>query len=149
MTTTATNKLLVVADETVDSSVLVQAVRDIALARDADVLVVVPAFNTRLRHWMSDSDGAHHAAARRLAGCLDGLLEAGVRVRGEVGDANPMHAIEDAMNTIGAEEIIISTHPEGRSNWLAHDLVARVCARFDVPVVHLVGGQATQPCLWA
>src|SRR4051794_22863620 len=147
MTTTTTNKLLVVADESVDSSILVQAVRDIALARNAEVLVVAPAFNTRLRHWMSDSDGAHHAAALRLARCLDGLLEAGVRVTGEVGDADPVHAIEDAMGMISAEEIIISTHAAGRSNWLARDLVTRVCARFDVPVVHVVDGQATQPCL--
>src|SRR3954470_6553957 len=109
--------LLVVANETVEGSALVETVRDIALAGNAEVLVVAPAFNTRLRHWMSDSDGAHHAAALRLARCLDGLLEAGVRVTGEVGDADPMHAIEDAMGMISAEEIIISTHAAGRSNW--------------------------------
>jgi GABA permease len=143
MIPTAPTQLLVVANETADSRVLVQAVRDIALARDADVLVVAPALNSRLRHWMSDSDGAHHAAALRLAACLDGLLAAGVRATGEVGDADPMHAIEDAMSVFPAAEILISTHPEGRSNWLARDIVARACARFDVPVVHLVDGQAT------
>src|SRR3954452_20949408 len=122
--------LLVVANETVEGSALVETVRDIALACDADVLVVAPALNTRLRHWMSDSDGAHHAAALRLARCLDGLLGAGVRATGEVGDGDPMHAIEDAMGVAPAAEIIISTQPEGRSNWLARDLVARACARF-------------------
>src|SRR4051794_37926102 len=109
MTAISNNRLLVIANETVDSDVLVQAVSDIALARDADVLVVAPALNTRLRHWMSDSDGAHHAAALRLARCLDGLLGAGVRATGEVGDGDPMHAIEDAMGVAPAAEIIIST----------------------------------------
>src|SRR5262249_36487852 len=30
-----------------------------------------------------------------------------------VGDANPLHAMENALRTFGADEIIISTHPEG------------------------------------
>jgi hypothetical protein len=37
-----------------------------------------------------------------------------------------------------ADELLIATHPEARSNWLAHDLVGRACARFSLPVVHLV-----------
>jgi GABA permease len=130
--------LLVVANETVEGSALVDTVRDIALAGDAEVLVVAPALNSRLRHWMSDSDGAHHAAELRLAGCLDRLRDAGVRAAGHVGDADPMLAIEDAIADFPAHEIVIGTHPEARSNWLAHDLVARACAYFGLPVAHVV-----------
>jgi GABA permease len=130
--------ILVVANETVEGTILVEAVRDMALSHDAEVLVVAPALNTRLRHWMSDSDRAHEAAERRLAGCLARLREAGVRVSGHVGDADPMRAIEDATRIFGADEIVIGTHPEERSNWLARDLVGRTCARFGVPVLHVV-----------
>jgi len=130
--------LLIVANETVEGSALVDTVRDIALSHDAEVLVVAPALNTRLRHYMSDSDRARRAAEERLAGCLARLHAAGVRATGEVGDADPMLAIEDAMATFPADEIIISTHPEPRSNWLAHDIVARTCARFGLPVGHVV-----------
>jgi nucleotide-binding universal stress UspA family protein len=130
--------LLIVANETVEGSALVDTVRDIALSHDADVLVVAPALNTRLRHYMSDTDRAHRAAEERLAGCLARLRAAGVRANGEVGDADPMLAIDDAMATFPADEIIIGTHPEARSNWLAHDLVARTCARFGLPVAHVV-----------
>jgi GABA permease len=133
-----THHILVVANETVEGTALVEAVRDMALSHDADVVVVAPALNTRLRHWMSDSDGAHHAAAQRLEGCVDRLRDAGVRVTGHVGDADPMRAIEDATRLFPADEIVIGTHPEERSNWLAHDLVARACAQFDVPVLHIV-----------
>ena len=133
-----THRVLVVANETVEGTALVEAVRDVALPHDADVLVVAPALNTRLRHWMSDSDRAREAAEERLAGCLARLAGAGVRARGEIGDADPLWAIGDAMSTFPADEIVIGTHPEERSNWLAHDLVGRTCARYDVPVFHVV-----------
>jgi nucleotide-binding universal stress UspA family protein len=132
------HRLLVVANETVEGTVLVDTVRDIALSRDADVLVVAPALNTRLRHWMSDSDRAEAAARRRLDNTLWRLNAAGVRADGRVGDADPLRAIEDAMQLFEADEIVIGTHPEERSNWLAHDLVARACARFELPVAHIV-----------
>jgi nucleotide-binding universal stress UspA family protein len=130
--------ILVVANETVEGNALVEAVRDTAILRDAEVLVVAPALNTRLRHWMSDSDAARAAAERRMAGFVTRLRDAGVNVTGQVGDADPMRAIDDAMRVFGADEIIIGTHPEERSNWLARDLVARACAQHDVPVLHVV-----------
>jgi hypothetical protein len=135
--------LLVVANETVEGTALVDTVRDIALAARAEVLVVAPALNTRLRHWMSDSDGARHAAELRLAGCLARLREAGISATGDVGDADPVLAMEDAMADFPADEIVIGTHPEERSNWLAHDLVARTCAYFGLPVAHVVVDVAT------
>jgi len=135
--------LLVVANETVEGTVLVETVRDIALSRDAEVLVVAPALNTRLRHWMSDSDHAEAAARQRLDNTLWRLNAAGVRADGRVGDADPLRAIEDAMRLFEADEIVIGTHPEQRSNWLAHDLVARACARFELPVAHIVVDVAT------
>jgi hypothetical protein len=134
----STHHLLIVANETVEGDALVNTVRDIALSHDAVVFVVAPALNSRLRHWMSDSDAAHAVADARLAGCLARLREAGVRAGGEVGDADPMRAIEDAMHIFRADEILIGTHPEERSNWLAHDLVGRVCAVFGLPVAHVV-----------
>jgi GABA permease len=130
--------LLIVANETVEGSALVDTVRDIALSHDAEVLVVAPALNSRLRHFMSDSDGARHAAEQRLAGCLARLQAAGVRATGHVGDADPLRAMEDAMVVFPADEIVIGTHPEQRSNWLAHDIVGRACARFNLPVAHVV-----------
>jgi GABA permease len=87
---------------------------------------------------MSDSDRAHRAAEGRLAGCLTRLRAAGVRATGHVGDADPLRAMEDAMVVFPADEIVIGTHPEHDSNWLAHDIVARACARFALPVAHVV-----------
>src|ERR671923_282348 len=66
------------------------------------------------------------------------LRQAGVDARGEVGDGEPLQAIEDALRTFGADEIIISTHPEGRSHWLEKGVVTRARERFDVPITHVV-----------
>ena len=132
------HRILVVANETVEGNVLVEAVRDMALSQNADVLVVCPALNTRLRHWMSDSDAARRAAEARLVACLERLDRAHVHARGWIGDADPLAAIDDALRLYSADEIVIATHPEKRSNWLAHDLVGRARERFDQPVLHVV-----------
>ena len=53
-------------------------------------------------------------------------------------DPDPYAAIMDAIGAYGADEIIISTHPETRSGWLRRDLVERVRERHAVPVNHVV-----------
>ncbi len=90
---------------------------------DADVFVVAPALNSRLRHWLSDDDGARRTAAERLAACLDRLERVGVHANGSVGDADPLQAIADALPTFAADEIVIAAHPE-RSHGLADRLTS-------------------------
>jgi len=147
--TSRARRVLVISNETVEAEVLRDTIA--AHARTVEVVVVAPALNSRLRHWLSDEDPARSAAEARLAGCLEALARAGVDVDGWVGDADPMQAIEDALAVFRADELLIATHPEERSNWLAHDLVGRACARFSLPVVHLVvdGVVASRPVLAA
>ena len=142
-------RVLVISNETVEADILHDTL--VAHADATDVVVVAPALNTRLRHWLSDEDPARHSAQRRVDGCLAALTRAGVRVDGWVGDADPLQAIADALVVFDADELLIATHPESRSNWLAHDLVGRACARFSLPVVHLVveDARARRPVLLA
>jgi hypothetical protein len=102
------------------------------------ILVCTPALNSRLRYWASDEDGARGAAQERLDASLERLRSLGIDASGEVGDANPLQAMEDALRTFGADEIIISTHPEGRSHWLERGVVDHARERFAVPVTHVV-----------
>ena len=99
---------------------------------------MTPALNSPLRHWVSDEDDARAAAQRRLHASLARLREAGIDARGEVGDGDPLMAMEDALRTFGADEIIISTHPEGRSHWLERGIVTSARERFAVPITHVV-----------
>ena len=78
----------------------------------ADVLVVAPALNSRLRHWVSDED-----AARR-------------RAEGRVGDADPLLAIADALSMFPADEIVIAA---GDANRLVDKLAAQARKRFALP----------------
>jgi hypothetical protein len=133
----AGRRTLVISNETVEGTALHEAIRFRARNVEGEVLVVAPALNSRLRHWMSDTDEARAAARTRVDRCVERLAAAGVTVRGEVGDADPMQAIADALRVFAADEIVIATHPEARSHWLAHDLVARARLRFDVPVLHV------------
>jgi hypothetical protein len=126
-------QILVIANETVESEVL----RNV-LPQSAGVLIVAPALNSRLRHWVSDEDEARAAAEERLRRCLERLRGDGIAATGLVGDADPMQAIVDALRFFRADAIVIATHAPGRSNWLARDLVARARRRFDIPIVHIV-----------
>jgi hypothetical protein len=133
-----THRILVVANETVGGSTLREEVERRAHGRETEVLVVAPALNSRVRHWASDDDTARDAARGRVAASVDRLAETGLAVRGEVGDSEPLQAIEDALRVFGADEIVISTHPPGRSHWLEQDLIEKARGRFAVPITHVV-----------
>ena len=138
-------RILVVANETVGGRTLRDLIHERSEGVREEVLVVTPALNSPLRHWASDEDGARAAAHERLERSLGRLRELGVRARGEVGDGDPLQAMEDALRTFGADEIIISTHPEGRSHWLERGVVAAAKERFALPVTHVVVDVEAQP----
>jgi hypothetical protein len=141
-TTTDSKHILVVANETVESPVLRDAIEaNVERLDAAEVTIVAPALNSRLRHWLSDDEQARAAAELRLAHCVNGLAAIGIESTGWVGDADPLLAIADALHQAPADLVLVSTHPEGESNWLAHDVVARARERLDVPVVHVVAAE--------
>jgi hypothetical protein len=130
--------ILVVANETCAGRALLDEVRYRAYGYSAEVLVVAPALTSAVRYWASDVDGARVAAEDRVKASVAALDAAGVRARGEVGDSDPLQAMEDALRTFGADEVIISTHPPGRSNWLEREVVARARERFELPITHVI-----------
>jgi hypothetical protein len=142
---TTERRVLVIANETIAGDALHAAIRRSAGDGRTAVLVVAPALNSRLRHWASDEDDARLAAGLRLSTALDRLSQAGVDATGYVGDADPLQAIADGLAFFAADEIIIATHPEERSNWLAHDLVMRACAQTGLPVLHVVVAEVEEP----
>jgi len=131
-------RVLVVANETVGGDELMAAIGERAIASEAQFLVVCPALNSRLKTWTSDEDGARAAAQGRLDATLARLRSVGVEADGEVGDLDPMVAMEDAVRVFQPDEIVVSTHPVGRSNWLERGVVDVARERFDLPVTHVV-----------
>jgi nucleotide-binding universal stress UspA family protein len=131
-------RILVIANETVGGEALRERIEERGTGHRTEVLVVCPALNTPLRHWASDEDPARAEAQQRLAASRERLEQAGIHARGEIGDGDPLQAIEDALRTFGADEVIISTHPEGRSHWLERGVVTSARERFAVPITHVV-----------
>jgi hypothetical protein len=138
-------RILVIANETVAGQELRELIEQLSARVREEILVICPALNSRLRHWASDEDPARAAAQGRLHASIATLAAEGIRARGEIGDADPLQAMEDGLRTFGAEEIVISTHPPGRSHWLEQGVVERARERFDVPVHHVVVDLEAQP----
>ena len=131
-------RILVVANETVAGSELYELLGHKAEGVSEDILVVCPALNSKLNTWTSDEDGARAAAQARLDASLARLRGAGIAARGEIGDGDPLQALEDALRVFPADDVVVSTHPPGRSNWLEQGVVEQARLRFDVPVTHVV-----------
>jgi nucleotide-binding universal stress UspA family protein len=137
-------RVLVVANETVAGEELLSTISTLALTQQTRFRVVCPALNSRLKTYTSDEDPARAAAQERLDATLARLAAVGIDASGEVGDGDPLVAVDDGVRTFGPNEIVISTHPPGKSNWLEKGIVDSVRARYDVPVTHVVVDLETQ-----
>jgi GABA permease len=131
-------RILVIANETVGGDELRTLLERKAEGVAEEMLLVCPALNSRVRTWTSDEDPARAEAQSRLDASLARLAEAGVSARGEIGDGDPLQALEDALREFPADEIVVSTHPPGRSHWLEQGVVEQARHRYDVPVTHVV-----------
>jgi hypothetical protein len=137
------HRVLVIANETVGGGALQDALAQVVQPH-TEILVVAPALTSPVRHWTSDVDGARTAAETRLQSSVARLASDGLSVRGQIGDQDPLVAIADALRTFGADEIVISTHPPGRSHWLEQDLITKAHARFALPITHVVTDLAAE-----
>jgi hypothetical protein len=131
-------RILVIANETVGGEELFALLDTKAEGVDEEMLLICPALNSRVRTWTSDEDPARADAQERLDASLARLAAAGVSARGEIGDGDPLQALEDALREFPADEIVVSTHPPGRSHWLEQGVVEQARHRYDVPVTHVV-----------
>jgi hypothetical protein len=132
------HRVLVVANETVGGRALLSEIEYRCRGRDSEILVVTPAITSAVKHWLSDVDEAIEAAEARRADSVRAIGALGLRARGEVGDSDPNVAIEDALRTFPADEVIISTHPPDRSRWLERGVVQRARDDVELPVTHVV-----------
>lgn len=122
------NKIIALAAEPIAPDVLRSAVgREV---EGAEVLVVAPALNTKLRFWVSDPDPAIHRAEDVAKESVDRLEEEGVQALGETGESDPLQALQDALATFEAETIVLVTHPGGEQNWLEDGVVEQARERF-------------------
>jgi GABA permease len=129
--------ILVVANQTLGGAALTARLEERSREGPVDFYVVVPATPPKEHLFWTEGE-ARAIATARLEQCLARLREAGLQADGEVGDANPMLAISDALRHREVEAVIVATLPAGVSRWLKLSLPERVARRVDVPVDHVI-----------
>jgi hypothetical protein len=131
-------RVLVVANRTLQGEDLAEILASRA-ARGAELHVVAPILVSRARYIASDVDRELQEAQLRLQAALEWAHQAGYEASGKVGDPNvAFGAIEDELRHFPADEVIISTYPPGKSNWLETGVVQRLRSELDIPVTHVI-----------
>jgi hypothetical protein len=128
-------RILVLAAEAVSAGALRSALGDDA--SDAEVLVVAPALMSKRRFLLSDPDPGIERAEEVQQETVERLGEEGIDAAGDTGEADPLLAIQDALTTFDAEEVVLVTHPDD-GNWLEEGVVDEARERFPLPVRHIV-----------
>jgi hypothetical protein len=121
-----TTHVLVVANRTVDSPELLDALRERAQRGPIHVTLLAPAAWSERDH-----------AEQRLAAAVASLAETDVRAVGMLADADPIVAVQEAWNPGRYDEVVVSTLTEGASQWLQVDLPHRVARLTDCQVRHV------------
>ena len=132
-------RVLIVANRTAATPALIEAVRRRAASGPCTFTLLVPHSWQGLSRLTSAEDS--HSDANESDAVLElalPLLEeaAGDQVEGVTGDADPLTAIQDAVNLRGVDEIILSTLPARVSRWLKLDLPSKVQG-LGLPVTHV------------
>jgi GABA permease len=131
-------RVLVVANRTLRGDELRSELLRRASA-GAELRIVAPILCSRAHYIASDIDTELREARARLDEAMQWAADEGVAASGVVGDPNvALGAIEDELRSSGADEVIVSTHPPGQSNWLETGIVERLREELDIPVTHLV-----------
>lgn len=99
------------------------------------VLVLAPALSSRLDRWTSDLDPSRFESQRVLTVSIATLAAAGVRAEGRVGDGDPLQAIEDALRSYAATEVVVVA-PEGA----AEETIAALEDRLSLPLRRVAPG---------
>ena len=134
--------VLVVANRTAGSDELLRALRERAEQGPAHFHLVVPA-TARGVSWVADMHAGGDAAEHDLEGALERLRGAGLDIEGEIGDPDPVAAVQDAANATHYDEMIVSTLHKTVSKWLKLDLPSKAAHATGLPVTHVEAHEKT------
>lgn len=146
-TQTTAPRVLVVANRTLQGEELRTELRRRA-ADGTELHIVAPILCSRMHYIASDVDKELDEARERLSSALAWARDEDFAATGKIGDPNAaLDAIEDELRQHGADEVIISTYPRGKSNWLETGIVDRLRDELEIPVTHVVvqPGRVSQP----
>jgi GABA permease len=144
-------RVLVLANETVEGDELIQELHRIDASGKAEYLICVPANPIDTGQAMHAGavylwDKTTEAAQARLDRTLEVLRAANLEATGQLGDYRPLRALATAVQEFNPDRLVICTHPEDRSAWLRYDVVDRARETYpNLAVTHVVVEHAEVP----
>jgi hypothetical protein len=132
-------RLLIVITTEVADGALRYLVRSRA-GGDAEMLVVAPASEISRLDWLTNAEDDARDEAASLATKTAGAAPT-ENVETSVGDSDPLKAIEDALRTFPADEIIVVTRPDDQAGWLEEGTGEAAQTRFGLPVTRVTMGE--------
>jgi hypothetical protein len=127
---------LVVANQTAAGAELIDCLKNLASEGPRRFIVVVP---------QNSGDGRAVAGAQgRLRELVSSLQESEIVAAGMIGDPDPFTAIMNAVGYFFISEVVISTLPDNRSQWMQGGIVDRIKRQTGKPVIH-VETNVTEP----
>ena len=149
MESSAPVRVLVVEHKTATTQALLDAVRERARRGPCAFTLLVPNPAHGLHKVVDPEDQGAAQARGTLSDTLPTLQRAtGMPVEGIVGDADPVAAVEDALNLHGFDEIIISTPSPRLARWLHLYLPSKVSG-MGVPVTTVAQSHDDHPAVAA
>ncbi|HEY8304843.1 MAG TPA: hypothetical protein VIG42_09700 [Solirubrobacteraceae bacterium] len=142
-------RVLVVEHKTATTQALLDAILERAQRGPCVFTLLVPNPARGLHKVVDPEDQGAAQAHGALSDTLPALREAtGMPVEGIVGDADPVAAVEDAINLRGFDEVMISTPSPRLARWLRLDLPSKV-AGMGVPVTTIAPSHDDHPAVAA
>jgi GABA permease len=132
------HRVLVIADEDCGSAALRDDLRGPERDERCDILIVAPALGPSESGAAPDDDPALAAATRRLESAVAALSADGIHAHGELGDRDPLRALDHGARTFHPDEVVVVTRPAGSSRWLEAGVVEAARRVHHVPIRHLV-----------
>ncbi len=130
-------RVLVVTTVPLDGTAVASQVRRHAGDEAAELKIVAPAADVSPLEWLASDEDEARADAAKVAEDSQEAVAGGAPVQTEVGDPDPVQAIEDALRTFPADEVVVVTPRGEEANWLEKDTGAAARERFGVPVTQL------------
>jgi hypothetical protein len=120
--------VLVVANQTVLGSPLLDEIRERAAQSPAGFLIISP---------QGDSEGSYEEAEKRLLRAVTLLRSEGIEAHGQISHPDPYAAVLQTMEDERVDELIVSTFPDARSGWLRRNLLERLREETKLPIKHV------------
>jgi nucleotide-binding universal stress UspA family protein len=130
-------RLLVVTTVPLEGSTVREQVQEKVGGGDVEVHIVAPAAKLSPLQWLASDEDAAREEAEQTARETAEAVGPDARVEIEVGDPDPVQAIEDALRTFPADELVVVTRRGDEATWLEKDAGAEALDRFGLPVTHL------------